>query len=100
MDKTQPPSLHFGGRLVTPFNASLICHRDANEFDMENGFLKSVERPALGCRPPGKIVLQISLDVMLHSKPGTQVHHPESVILPVNALAVLAEVVGPAPYPP
>ena len=50
MDKTQPPSLYFGGRLVTPFNASLICHRNANEFDMEKGLLKSVERPALGCR--------------------------------------------------
>jgi hypothetical protein len=50
MDKTQPPSLHFDGQLVTPFNASLICHRNANEFDMKKGFLKSVERPALGCR--------------------------------------------------
>lgn len=79
---------------MTPFNASLICHRNANEFDMEKGFLKSVERPALVVVPTGKIGLQISLDVMLHSKSGTQVHHPEGESLPVNALAVLAEVVG------
>src|ERR1035437_3967304 len=44
--------------------------------------------------PSRKMGLQISLDVIIHSKPDTQVHHPEGVILPVNALAVLAEVVG------
>jgi hypothetical protein len=41
-----------------------------------------------------KIRLKVTLDVVLHSKLGTQVNHPEGVILPVNALAVLTEVVG------
>jgi hypothetical protein len=41
-----------------------------------------------------KIRLQILLDVVLHSKLGTQVNHPQGVILPVDVLAVLTEVVG------
>jgi len=48
----------------------------------------------MGCRAHWEDRIEISLDVILHSKSGTQVHRPEGVILPVNALAVLAEMVG------
>jgi hypothetical protein len=41
-----------------------------------------------------KIRLKVTLDVMLHSKTLAKFNHSQRVILPVNALAVLAEVVG------
>src|SRR5665213_1632674 len=41
-----------------------------------------------------KIGLKVTLDVMLHSKLLAKFNHSQCVILPVNALAVLTEVVG------
>jgi len=41
-----------------------------------------------------KIGLKVTLYVVLHFKLGAQVNHPQGVILPVDVLAVLAEIVG------